>query len=680
MTMHARASLTVVAAFCFMALPCLVPGALATEIVDIEPGSATVPLYTRLQITFHVTSTYANPFDPDEVDAVLTVITPSRDTLVVPAFWYQDFVRSRTTTDEILTALGSPCWMARFSPTEIGTHTYFVGVTDSTGYNRSADSTFVAVESSDPGFVRRCAADTRLFEFDNGNPYLPRGQNIAWATNLGTYDYDTYFAALAANGENWTRIWMTHFYRGQSLEWNASHWTGYFHGLGVYSQECAWKLDYVIELARQQGIRIQLVTQHHGQFSTSTDANWIDNPYNIANGGMLTAPQQFFTNAQAKQLYKRKLRYMVARWGYSTSILCWEFWNEVQYTDNYSPSVVASWHGEMGQYLKSIDPWHHLLTTSARESDNAIWSRPEIDCTQLHLYVGEITSTLRSKIISMWTYAKPVIVGEFGYYPHEQGWADTDGTHIHNGIWAAAMALTGAMPWWWDNYIHPNNLYYHFAALDKFYADEDLSSCRLDPISLVVGGNGAARGFATGDSICAYLWVQDSNNEIGRTPQDSLAGVWIKVPGMAAGTYNVEFWNTYTGTLASAGSFASGGGTLLVSLPTFHWDIAVKVKNAAVSGIGHAVDLPPGSARAVEVFPNPFSDRTCMRLLGGQGTAVAVMVSDIRGRIVWRGETNGSILEWSGADRFGNPVSPGVYFCKIAGCEAAVPAKVVRVR
>jgi hypothetical protein len=674
-------SLAVAALCCLAALSSSIPTALATGITQIEPDSTAVPRYARFQVEFQLTSTYANPFDPGQVDAELTVVTPSRDTLVVPAFWFQDFTRSRTGTDEILAAVGGPCWMARFSPAEIGTHTYYIEVTDSTGYNRSPDSTFEAIASSDAGFVGRCAADSRLLEFSNGDPYSPRGQNIGWATNLGTYDYDTYVNAMAANGETWMRIWMTHFYRGQSLEWNASHWTGYFHGLGVYSLECAWKLDYIIELARQRGIRIQMVTQHHGQFSTNTDANWSDNPYNVANGGMLTAPQQFFTNAEARQLYKRKLRYMVARWGYSTSILSWEFWNEVQYTDSYNPSTVASWHGEMGQYLRSIDPWHHLLTTSTRETDSVIWSRPEIDCTQLHLYVGEITNTIRSKVISMWAYAKPVIVGEFGYYPHEQGWADTDGTHIHNGIWSAAMAMTGAMPWWWDNYIHPNSLYYHFAGLARFFQDEDLRRPRLEPTSPAVGGNAAARGYAIGDSICAYLWIKDAGNEIGGSPQDTLRGVWTKIPGMAIGTYGVEFWNTFTGTIMSTDEVECSGDTLLIALPAFHLDVAIKVKNEDLAGVGSWSDPATGSLLSLRAWPNPFSASTALFLGNTQVYGSELRIYDVAGRLVWctRGASLTPIM-WDGRDLAGASLSSGVYFVRAQAGTGEALSKIVILR
>ena len=45
--------------------------------------------------------------------------------------------------------------------------------------------------------------------------------------------------------------------------------------------------------------------------------------YFKANGGFLSDATQFFTNSTAISLTKRKLRYSVARWGYSTAVMSW---------------------------------------------------------------------------------------------------------------------------------------------------------------------------------------------------------------------------------------------------------------------------------------------------------------------------------------------------------------------
>jgi hypothetical protein len=585
----------------------------ATTITAIRPGVSPVPLYDRFEVEFDLSTTYVNPFDPDEIDALLVIEPPSGGPVTIPAFWYQEYERSSTGTDEILTAIGEPCWVARFTPTETGVHTYHIEVTDSEGTGTSDDATFTCETSADRGYVRPDPSDFRMFTFDDDSYYFPVGENVCWASNLGTYDYDVYFGEMEASGQNWTRIWMTDFYRGQSLEWNQSHWTGYFHGLGVYSLECAWKIDYVVELARQKGIYLQLVTQHHGQFSTTNYPQWDQNPYNTANGGMLSSPEEFFTNADAKDLYKRKTRYTVARWGYATSILCWEFWNEVGYTDAYNATTVASWHEEMAQYVESIDPWDHMLTTSVSAHNwqvtDPVWSLPEMDCTQLHLYVSEITNTTRSKIMSMWTHNKPVIVGEFGCNPTDNRFTDPDGTHIHNGIWSAAMTMTGAMTWWWDDYIHPNDLYYHYAGLSAFFEDEDLRDPTLDVLSLTVTPSTEARGYGIGEGTCAYVWIQDPDNVMGGSPGGPLSGVTLDIPGMTTGTYNVEYWNTFLGVTTGTEVITCGDGTLHLDIPDFSLDIALKARwQGAAPPTVTDFAASPGYNRVHLSWTNPGSD------------------------------------------------------------------------
>src|SRR3712207_803358 len=117
-------------------------------------------------------------------------------------------------------------------------------------------------------------------------------------------------------------------------------------------------------------------------------AMWLQNPYNRANGGPLASPQQFFTDERARRLFRQKLRYAVARWGYSTHLMAWEFWNEVDLTDQYASTAVRDWHAVMSRHLRELDPWDHLQSTSyARsEGDAAVDGLRELDFVQTHRY------------------------------------------------------------------------------------------------------------------------------------------------------------------------------------------------------------------------------------------------------------------------------------------------------
>jgi len=128
---------------------------------------------------------------------------------------------------------------------------------------------------------------------------------------------------MVKNGENYTRIWMIHW--NIALEWSG----GEYPGLGHYHLGKAKWFDEILELAEKYGIYIMLCLESFNNLRISQPYPAYDsNPYAKENGGMLQKPEQFFTNPEARRLFKQRLRYLVARYSYSTNILCWEFWNE----------------------------------------------------------------------------------------------------------------------------------------------------------------------------------------------------------------------------------------------------------------------------------------------------------------------------------------------------------------
>jgi endo-1,4-beta-mannosidase len=72
---------------------------------------------------------------------------------------------------------------------------------------------------------------------------------------------------------------------------------------------------------------------------------------------------QFFLNPLTREMYRDKIRYVVARWGYSTNIFSWEFWNEIESVE--PKEGIFAWMREMTAYLRSVDPWRHLIKSSA---------------------------------------------------------------------------------------------------------------------------------------------------------------------------------------------------------------------------------------------------------------------------------------------------------------------------
>ncbi|MCX8057299.1 MAG: T9SS type A sorting domain-containing protein, partial [Ignavibacteria bacterium] len=247
--------------------------------------------------------------------------------------------------------------------------------------------------------------------------------------------------------------------------------------------------------AFKKNVFIQLCLLPHGQFSINVDPEWNDNPYNSANGGPCSTPQQFFTNQTAKELFKRRIDYIIARWGYASNLFAWEIFNEVDHTHNYNQNKqnVINWLLEIAQYIKSKDPYQRIVTTSFANEflEPAIWTSNLFDIIQIHHY--NTTSDMQTALIELTKlnlsdYNKPTAIGEYDFL--ELGyWAfnnDPYGVNLHNSIWTSIMsgAYLTAMTWSWDNYIAPRGLFYHFKGVGEFLKNVNLIGKNFVPITL----------------------------------------------------------------------------------------------------------------------------------------------------------------------------------------------------
>ena len=201
--------------------------------------------------------------------------------------------------------------------------------------------------------------------------------NLGWWRDDVLSDYTHWLDALQANGANAARIWMASWSFG--IEWSDT-------GLGNYDnrQLRAHWLDEVLKMAEQRGIYLVIGLIPDREFRA--DGLWAGNPYNAANGGMLQMPVDFAIDAGAKAMFKRRLRYIAARWGYSPNILAWEWWNEVESTRIETPAL-KPWIEDMTHTLRQFDINRHLVTLSyVGNGDDDVWRMPEIDLMQRHEY------------------------------------------------------------------------------------------------------------------------------------------------------------------------------------------------------------------------------------------------------------------------------------------------------
>lgn len=391
-----------------------------------------IPRYAKFEASFTLPNQTGNPFDPAVNDVDVTFTGPQKRVMKVPAFWDGDR------------------WRVRFAPSQVGS--YVLVVSRNGVAMHPADLTasgFRCVQSSNPGFVRRDTKIVQRFDFDNGKPYYPLGMNVAWTGGKGP-DYPVYFADMAQAHMNWARVWMT-FWDGKALEWSPDKTKNPKRGYLLMDAAKRW--DMVFDNAAKNGIYVQMVLQHHGQYTAKTDSNWQDNPFNVAHGGFLEKPDDFFTNAEAAKLTKAKYRYIVARWGYSTHLLSYELFNEVQNIGEANTHFqdVVNWHKEMAAYIRSIDVSHHLITTSYSDPGTPL-AKIGLSYDQIHTYPSDIISTFAA--IKTDNLKTPVFVGEWGH----GGSGPQNEEFLHEGIWASLMAPTAGAGqfWYWDQVLAHN--------------------------------------------------------------------------------------------------------------------------------------------------------------------------------------------------------------------------------
>ncbi len=427
----------------------------------LVPKSTSMPVmprathaFPRIETSFQIPYFSGDPFDFEKTDVRAQIRLPDGKTLSLPAFFD-----------------GGQTWRVRHTPGVAGK--YEVVALTRNGEKLSAKATppgWIVKGEPQGGFVRLDAKNPRRFVMDNGARYYPLGTNQAWMSGKAG-EYGPRFAKMKASGQNWSRIWMNHW-DGKNLDWRSGEKN---FELGQIDLGVARRWDEIVAAAQQNGIYFQLVLQHHGQYSTRVNSNWDENPYNAKNGGFLQNPTEFFTNERARNLTKRKLRYSVARYGYSPSILAWELWNEVQFTDAANDKkwdVIAAWHREMSDFLRVQDVYHHLITTSSDAPPEVFASS---DYYQRHAYPTNLITNLSQNSFegAEWP-VKPHFVGEYG----DDSTKDRpDQWTMHSGLWAGLWSdSAGAAQYWYGDKVEKFDWYRHFSAASGFLKAADFAA------------------------------------------------------------------------------------------------------------------------------------------------------------------------------------------------------------
>jgi hypothetical protein len=341
---------------------------------------------------------------------------------------------------------------------------------------------------------------------------------------------------------------------------------------GVYNQLDCFILDKLIEAAEKNGIYLMLCLITRDLYM-NTLSNEKSPEY-----------QQAINDA------KKFMRYTVARWGYSTNIAAWEYFNEID------PGLPTErFYNEVGDYLEQIDPYNHLRTTSTWHPSAKDCRHPYIDIGQLHHYMrpvakenykDEVTVIIdKTKFLREHSPSKPALIGEFGLATPKWGLSDdmkkdTEAVHFHNSLWASAFAGTSgtAMFWWWD-LLDRQDAYSHYKPLADFLTDVSFAGLRE------LKANTSDKqlrllGYQASDS--AYFWLFNpkaawSNIIIEKNQPKEIKNTTISIRDLESGKYNIEWWNTHEGSIIKKQRISLTAGPLKINVPPFTRDIACKI-------------------------------------------------------------------------------------------------------
>jgi hypothetical protein len=567
---------------------------------------------------------YSNPYDPAVVSVDASIIFPDAKVISVPCFYFEKSIYQNT-VDKWSKDGSTGYWLLRFSSSQVGVHKVTLKLVDSEGTFTSSEFTVSVNTGQKKGFIKTDVDNKQFYRHVTGEKFFPLGINIGWNS---TTNYSTTVSNLSKANANFIRYWQVPFDR-QGLEWKNG--SGFYKGLGVYSQEAAAEQDSIISLCNAYDVYAQLALFQHGMFSETVDSNWIDNPYNAANGGPLNKAEEYFYNAIAKERTKKLLRYIVARWGYSANVFAWELFNEVNFTgahpnqsSQWYPAVLQ-WHNEMGQYIKSIDPFGHVVTTSSSENQIVDMDKlAGLDNVQYHLYNSSLLSTqlTKDKSLKVSVARCGLINGEYG---ENVSTADVPLDVQRISVFTGIMSQVPHVMWKWDNYMQQQwaDVFKYPAA---FLKDEDFAkegnltdwtlSAKTGSLSL------SAVGFQSAKHN-AYAIVFDP------ALRTDLPGTVCDLSSLMPGIYTITFFNIETGATTTEEKTIEFGSTQL-TLPNFSKALAIKFKLISafpVTGIEDKI-------KSFACFPNPTHDSLNVYVPVSY-TNFSITISDSKGSVIY---------------------------------------------
>jgi hypothetical protein len=547
------------------------------------------------------TATSINPYDPDQFKVKATFHRPDGTSVERFGFYYRDFSTTSSTYQE---AKSNQPFRVRFAPDIEGSW----GVTFEYYLNNSkvgeTSGFFNCIYSNLRGPLS--VGTYNHFKTAVGDVFTVIGQdfgplNHPVPNNYGlpiqhadVTNYIGHINNLADNGGNFIRIPMD--YDNFYLEWEETgvYGSNRMSNENFMRQFKAYELDRVFQTLEDRQMYCFLLTETDQLYQINNaygtgPSSWPNHPY--ASLSNITIPVDVFSNSSVLDIYKKRLFYIQARYGYSPNLAAYEVCNEIDginrgTSDSYANSsltrqIVYDWAVNVADYYKSFYPVH--MTTISNVDD--VFQNPAInptsntsfdirsphhygydrdvpytryEHTQTQLFgVGGLPGPLASVV------RKPVLYGEMGMTDDTNGDKCTE-VEFHNGMWVSGCSGGAGAGLYRYDYENDTKRNKHIPALAAFFANMPFEESDFYPgyyhanpvqeeVFYNVNFNGSkAFGWVHN---WYYYWASDIdlvpnciNNDHGesQTPNTHSFYEEIDLKGFRGlRDYEIELWNCY---------------------------------------------------------------------------------------------------------------------------------------
>lgn len=511
----------------------------------------TVPRWGVAEFELSYDAPLENPFTEVEAEAVFTA--PEGLEMIRVEGFYD----------------GGSLWKFRFVPRAHGTWKAELKLTRNGREVAEASEWFNCRGDEGHGFLEHSPANPYRLQYEDGTPFYSVGIQPCGHAGAGldgplrgegewrTLDMDTYLQAFHG-AANLFRIQLGTGTRAGCAREIMTDALGLYR----YNLDACRLLDDTFTLLGKYGfatilIPFQDMSLWHTDstiFGTNKDVKGWKN----------------IRNTEAVEPVRHYIRYLVARYAAYTDI--WELFNE----DVYTPD---DWLAEIAAFVKSLDPYGHLVTTNY-ERPLAAWN----DIVTAHGYMSipawEVEQHLSKQYARLKSFGKPVMYTEFG---NKGTLSNRDPVKWRIAVWTAFMNESSMLFWSMGGILLPEAPEGRGGNANAYLGPEARASFRhflnfvrglpidMRPVMVGYPGRNQLNKYALSNGEITVLYL---NHYSGHDSSTS-GGIYVMT---GPGEFEISWFDPSTGETVGTERAETESYTLIFPSPDVTTDMAAKIK------------------------------------------------------------------------------------------------------